>query len=63
MRKHRESGAFLFGIYKLYKDIALSTRRKPCCEHDFAEILSIFYEKFLIKLRLMLKNERKGAGT
>ena len=61
MRKHRESGAFLFGIYKLYKDIALSTRRKPCCEHDFAEILSIFYEKFLIKLRLMLKNERKWS--
>lgn len=57
----RESGAFLFGVYELYKDIALSTRRKPCREHDFAEILSIFYEKFLIKLRLMLKNERKWS--
>lgn len=57
----RESGAFLFGIYKLYKDIALSTRRKPCREHENTEILSIFYEKFLIKLRLMLKNERKWS--
>lgn len=52
---------FLFGIYKLYTNIELSTRRKPCREHDFAEILSIFYEKFLIKLRLMLKNERKWS--
>lgn len=57
----RESGAFLFGIYELYKDIALSTRRKPCREHEITEILSIFYEKFLIKLRLMLKNERKRS--
>lgn len=57
----RESGAFLFGVYELYTNIALSTRRKPCREHDFAEILSIFYEKFLIKLRLMLKNERKRS--
>lgn len=57
----RESGAFLFGIYKLYNDIALSTRRKPCREHEITEILSIFYEKFLIKLRLMLKNERKWS--
>lgn len=39
----------------------LPTRRKPCREHDFAEILSIFYEKFLIILRLMLKNERKWS--
>jgi len=45
----------------LYKDIALSTRRKPCREHEITEILSIFYEKFLIKLRLMLKNERKWS--
>ena len=57
----RKSGAFLFGIYKLYKDIALPTRRKPCREHEITEILSIFYEKFLIKLRLMLKNERKWS--
>ena len=57
----RESGAFLFGVYELYKDIALSTRRKPCREHEITEILSIFYEKFLIKLRLMLKNERKWS--
>ncbi len=58
----RESGAFLFGVYELYTDIALSTRRKPCREHEITEILSIFYEKFLIKLRLMLKNERKWSG-
>lgn len=57
----RESGAFLFGVYELYTDIALSTRRKPCREHEITEILSIFYEKFLIKLRLMLKNERKRS--
>lgn len=56
-----ESGAFLFGIYKLYTNIELSTRRKPCREHEITEILSIFYEKFLIKLRLMLKNERKWS--
>ena len=54
---------FLFGVYELYKDIVLPTRRKPCREHEITEILSIFYEKFLIKLRLMLKNEKKGAGT
>lgn len=57
----RESGAFLFGIYELYKDIALSTRRKPCREHEITEILSIFYEKFLIKLRILLENERKRS--
>lgn len=57
----RESGAFLFGVYELYKDIALSTRRKPCRKHEITEILSIFYEKFLIKLRLVLKNERKRS--
>ena len=57
----RESGAFLFGVYELYTDIALPTRRKPCREHENTEILSIFYEKFLIKLRLMLKNERKWS--